>query len=122
MVRGEREEGEREMTTKLNESGGKKKQNASELAPVTVGEALRMLGMDERKLAREYAYLVYDKKYRTSGWTMQARLRALDKWEKLLQSSEGSTVEVVEGKFVELLHDVERPDRSEGGKGSEQEI
>jgi len=113
MVRGERQEGEREMTTKLKGRGGKKKQKVSETEPVTVGEALRMLGMDERKLAREYAYLVYDKKYRKSGGSMQARLRALEKWERLLESSEGSAVEAVERDFVELIHEVERPDRSE---------
>jgi len=72
--------------------------------------------MDERKLAREYFYLIYEKTNRDSGGATQAKLRALDKWQTLLESSDRLTGEAAEENFeemVKLIHEVERPDRGE---------
>jgi hypothetical protein len=97
-------------------SGKKRKKKSQELPRVTVGAALRVLGVDEWQLAQGYRTLVASDPGRSKSGATQSYLRVLNECSRQLAETDGPEIELSDEAFervVKLSHDVERPVREE---------
>ena len=95
-------------------SGKKRKKKPKKLPRVTVGEALRALGVDEWKVAEGLSALMADDAARSKSGATQSFLRVLQECQRHLDPSgewRGSVEDLDEA--VRLLHEVERPVRED---------
>ena len=97
-----------------SKKGKRRKEKLGKLPRVTVGEALRALGVDEWTVALGLEALAANGARR--GGSTQAFLRVLQECKRELSSSETLGEEISEEDLMErvkLIHEVERPMREE---------